>query len=286
MKTLCYLNGQYLPLSEARISPFDRGFLFGDAIYEMLRVYEGKFFHPEAHFRRLSRSLDGLRIGANVQEISNAATELLKRSGLKEAALYIQVTRGVAEERRHAFPPAEVKPTVFMFVQPYDDAPNRAKREFGTKAVTFPEIRWGRVDLKTVNLLGNVLAAQAAKEADVYEAIFVKENGHVTEGSHTNIFSVINGTVRTYPLCTSVLPGVTRTILFNVAKGEGIQMREEPFLKEDLFKAEEVFLTATTAEIFPIVEIDGKRIASGQPGPVTRRLQSAFRREIEAAKNV
>lgn len=284
MKDVCYLNGSFLPLNEAKISVLDRGFLFGDGVYEVMRIYEGKFFQFETHMQRLARSLDGLRIKADITQISKAAHDLLAQSPLKEATIYMQVSRGAAPKRHHFFPAIDIPATVFMFLTAYDDAPVALMRREGAKAVTVPDLRWGRVDLKTVNLLGNVFAAQAAKEAGVYEAIFVNKNQEVTEGSHTNVFARINGELRTYPLSTSVLPGITRLVVFEAAKKAGIQIIEKPVSCEELFEAEEVFISATTAEVLPIVEIDGKKIGTGHPGELTLRLQTAFKKEIDALK--
>jgi D-alanine transaminase len=274
------LNGKTMPLSEARISPMDRGFLFGDAVYEAMRIYSGKAFLLDPHLARLRRSLDCLRIaGVSIESVKKDIEEILKTSGLKEAVVYLQISRGVAPTRSHAFPTEAVQPTVFMFVMPFTD-PQGEKRRAGGAAVTQPDQRWGRVDIKTVNLLGNVLASQAAKEAGALEAILINKEGEVTEGTHTNVFGVIGGVLRTKPLSHAILPGISRDYVLDLARGLGIRYEERALTAEELKSAQELFLTATTTEVMPIVTLDGKPVGTGAPGPITIRLRDAFSEAI------
>lgn len=279
---LASINGQIVPLSEAKVSVLDRGFLFGDGVYEVLRVYQGKPFLVDAHFARLERSLKGLKLTASTEGLKPAIIQLLAKSGLQEATLYIQITRGARSLRQHTFSSESPVPpcTQIIFATPYNDEKNQALRVKGAKAVTFPDIRWGRVDLKTTNLLANVFAAEAAKEAGVYEAIFVNDKGFVTEGSHTNVFALIGGKLRTYPLSASVLPGVTRGTVLKICESHSIPLDEKPLTKDELMHANEVFVSATTAEIMPIVEIDGVKIGGGSPGKTTQNLHASYREVI------
>lgn len=274
------LNGKIMPLSEVRISPMDRGFLFGDAVYEAMRIYSGKAFLEESHLARLRRSLDCLRIsGVDVDAIRRQTRELVKASGEAEACVYLQVTRGAAPQRTHAFPGANVTPTVFMFCQPFTD-PQANLRQNGGACVTQPDLRWSRVDIKTVNLLGNVLANQAAKEADAMEAILVNRDNEVTEGTHTNVFAVVDGILRTKPLSHAILPGISRDFVLDLAKKLGVRVEERAVKVEELWTAPEVFLTATTMEVMPVTKIDGKAVGTGSPGPVTVKLREAFSEAI------
>jgi D-alanine transaminase len=270
------LNGKTMPLSEARISPLDRGFLFGDAVYEAMRIYSGKAFLLEEHLARLRRSLDCLRIpGVDIESVRRDVLAVIEASGLKEATVYLQISRGVASSRSHAFPTEKVTPTIFLFAAPFND-PHCGKRVTGASAVTQPDLRWGRVDIKTVNLLGNVLAAQAAKEADALEAILVNRENEVTEGTHTNVFGVVGGVLRTKPLSHAILPGISRDYVLEIARKLGISYEERALTLSELKGASEIFLTATTQEVMPITRLDGAPVGNGMPGPITCRLRDAF----------
>ena len=272
-----YLNGEWLPLSEAKVSVLDRGFLFGDGVYEVVRVYGGKPFLLEEHLDRLANSLDAVRIsGVDRGLLSQLAHECLAREPLREAILYFQITRGAPATRTHAFPAVPVRPTVFLFALPFDDAKARL-RESGASVRSFPDLRWRRCDIKSINLLGNVFAAQSAKEGDVLEAVLVGGDGLVTEGSATNVFAVIGGILRTMPVGDRILPGITRARVLDLARKLDLRIEERGFTLDELKGAEEAFLPGTTTEVLPIVRCDEHRIADGTPGPLTRRLQSVFR---------
>lgn len=275
--TTVYLNGEYLPKERAMVSVEDRGFIFGDGIYEGVRSIDGKMFEWAAHEDRMTTGLAGLRINfgrAQVAELEAVCEKLVHDNGFAdgEAFLYLEVTRGTAP-RVHHFPGADTKPTVFVnatkFVVP------RALREKGGKAVMFPDMRWARCDWKTVNLIGSVLARQAASEAGAYEAILHK-NGVITEGAATNVFAVIDGTLRTHPLSHSILPGVTRKVVLALAEELGISIVEEPIPEDSLAGASEIFLCGSTTDVTPVVMLDARAIGDGTPGPITVRLREAL----------
>ena len=273
-----YLNGEFLPRAAARVSVDDRGFLFGDGAYEVTRVVDGRLFEAERHRRRLARTLDGLQIdrsGIDLEALDRAAERLLAENGLLEgeATVYVQVTRGAAVPRTHHFPPAGTRPTVYAAATRF--VPPTKLRERGASVITVPDIRWSRCDLKTVNLLPNALAKQAAVAAGADEAIFVRD-GVLMEGSHSNLFAVVDGELRTAPATNYILPGITRDVVLELARGAGIAVREYPLLHAELPRAAELFLTSTTSDVLPVVRIDGATVGAGAPGPVTRRLYEAF----------
>lgn len=277
---LVYLNGQYLPIEEARVPVEDRGFLFADGLYEVIRVYNGRIFALEPHLRRLADGLRALRIGfTGLDELGPIAERLLDENGLRsgDATIYIQVTRGAAP-RAHAFPSPDVPPTVYVAARPFTPYP-AAYYENGVKAITVPDTRWTRCDIKTVALIANVLANQQAKEAGAFEALFVRD-GVVIEGSHSNLFAVFGDTLVTYPASNYILAGITRSIVLDIAAELGIPVRQGPILADQLFAAGELFLSGTTTEVMPVVQVDGRPIADGRPGPVTQRIQRAFRERI------
>jgi D-alanine transaminase len=271
-----YLNGAYLPAEEAMIPVNDRGFLFSDGIYEVTPAYRGHLFRFDRHLARLLRGRCELRLEGEVGDLEEIHHELLRRNGLEEApvsTVYLQITRGVAP-RTHAFPGEPVPLTVYASAKVYT-RPSRERWARGFTAVTVPDRRWARVDLKTISLLGNVLAQQAAVDAGVDDAILVRD-GVALEGSHANMFAVLNGTLVTHPASNVILPGITRELVLELAGGLGIPVQEAPIQVEDLARADEVFLTGTTTEVKPCVQIDGRRVGEGVPGPVTTRLLEAF----------
>lgn len=271
-----YLNGEYVPYEQARVPVDDRGFLFADGVYEVARVYAGKIFAMDAHLSRLADGLAAIQIELpELDTLAAVSEELLRRNGLEngEATIYIQVTRGAAP-RKHAFPTG-VAPTVFLAARPYRDNPPEYMSE-GVAAIRLPDNRWARCDIKSVSLLPNVLANQAAHAADAFEALFVRD-GVVIEGSHSNLLSVYDGAVVTYPRCNYILAGITRDIVLDLARELGIPVREGPIYDAQLFDAEELFLSGTTTEVMPIVRVDGRPIGNGRPGPVTLKLQAAYR---------
>jgi D-alanine transaminase len=277
---LVYLNGDFMPQEEARISVDDRGFLFADGVYEVARVYEGRIFLMQEHLSRLRDGLAALDIAdAGVAGLEGVAERLLDANDLREGAatVYIQVTRGSAP-RRHAFPSPSVRPTVYVVAKAFQTYP----AEFfgrGVAAITVSDTRWTRCDIKSISLLPNVLANQQAHAADAFEALFVRD-GAVLEGSHSNFHAVYDGTLVTYPACNYILPGITRELVLRLANRLAIPLRLGAIAAERLLEADEMFLSGTTTEIMPVVRVDGRVVADGTPGPVTRRLQEAFRQEI------
>jgi len=274
-KDIVYVNGAFVPRTEARVSVEDRGFVFGDGVYEVLRIINGRPFAARFHNERLRRSLEGIRISLAGKDSPESLTEigrhLLEENGLLqgEATLYMQVTRG-ATTRAHNFPPPEIPPTVYISVArftPYSDLAQN-----GASAITHPDLRWGRCDLKTLNLLPNVLASQAAKERGTFEAMLIRD-GVVTEGTKTNFFGVVDGTLRTHPCDDHILPGVTRSILRELARELGVDLDETPLQESEIPQLSELFLTGTTTDVMPVVTLDNKPVGNGKPGEVTRKLQ-------------
>lgn len=276
MPAIGFVNGTFMPLEQATVSVEDRGYQFGDGVYEVIRTYRGAPFQVEAHLARLARSAEaiGLPMRYSNREWHELVAEGVKRAGFPESKVYIQLTRGVAP-RDHAFP-SESRPTVVMTVRelrPLD----RALCDFGVEAITLDDIRWGRCDIKSVNLLANVLARQRAKEAGVFEAIFVRD-GVVTEGSVSNVFVVRDGTLATAPEGVRILSGVTRSLVLDLARKERLPVKERAVSLEELRHADEVFLCGTTVEVLSVVRIDGQVIGTGKPGPLTNRLSERFKR--------
>jgi D-alanine transaminase len=269
-----YLNGTYLPKSQASLSPDDRGFLFADGIYEVARSYAGKFFALDRHLARMERGLAALHIGGvDAADMRSVCRELVDRNGLgdADAIVYLQITRGVAP-RTHYFPDPPVSPTVYGMANPIRPKWDPAK---GVAVITAPDQRWSRCDIKTVGLLPNVLAAEAAHSASVAEALLVRD-GVVMEGTHTSVFGVVGGEVRTAPATNYILPSITREAVLDLCAEHGVAHRETPVFLEELPAADELFLAGTTMEVMPIVSVDGRTVGDGSPGPVARRLLRLF----------
>lgn len=279
--SIVYLNGEYLPIGEAKVSVEDRGFLFADAIYESTPVYRGRAFLIERHMRRLRNGLEALRIAYDIDELLPVHEHLIRENipfDTPLAYVYVQVTRGVAP-RGHAFPTERIAPTVYSFAG-IVNKPKASQWEEGFEAVTVPDRRWSRVDVKTTALTPNVLAQQAAVEAGVADAVLVRD-GMVTEGTHNNIFAVIDGVLVTAPETNYILHGITREYVVELALELGFKVEERPVPIEQLLAAEEVFFTGTTTEVRPTVRIDGRPIGDAVPGPVTRSLQALYLRRAQ-----
>ncbi len=275
---LCMLNGVRLPLAEAQVSVLDRGFLFGDGVYEVLRIYAGKPWLADDHFARLARSLEQLGIrGVDIDRLRKQMHELIAAGPYREAVAYLQVTRGAAP-RSHTFP-AGTRPTELVWVQEITTS-YAEQRDRGVAVSLQPDLRWKRCDIKTVNLLGNVLANQAAKEAGCAEAILYQEDGTISEASHSSFFGVLDGVVRTTPMSPGILPGVTRKFVLGLIGELGLPVEERSLHRDDLPRASELFMTGTSMEVCPVVRVDALTIADGKPGPITRRLQEAYNRVL------
>ena len=275
MRDIVYLNGKYLPSSEAWLSANDRGFIFGDGVYEVVAAYEGRFLEMDRHMDRLRYSLGEIRIrGVDVDSVAEAATELVSRNDLASAPMsiaYAQITRGVAP-RAHAFPAGSVAPTIYMYAAPVVPKWDATR---GCDAITVSDTRWSRCDIKTVSLLANCLANQQAHEAGAYEAIFIRD-GMALEGTHTSLFAIVDGEVRTAPKSNYILPSITREIVLELCADAGIPHRETHVPESVLRSADEVFLAGTTTEVLPVVSIDGKPVGTGSPGEITRRLRQLY----------
>lgn len=274
MPDIGYLNGRFSLLEEIAISPDDRGFLFGDGIYEVVRAYHGVPAFWEEHYIRLLRSAKEIRLPFHIeqQDFQSLLLTGLQQSGYAEGKIYIQLTRGVAP-REHGFP-LNTEPTAFFSFREMNALPIQMIRE-GVKAITVPDIRWARCDIKSLNLLPNVLAKQEAQEAQVFEAILVR-NGLVIEGATSNIFIVKNGQLQTPERNNFVLSGVTQQQVINLAQVKGQKVKFDQLTLNDLYQADEVFLVGTTIEVLSVVGVDGETIGNGHPGPVTRTLQQGF----------
>jgi D-alanine transaminase len=274
MQPLANLDGKITPLADVKISVLDRGFLFGDAIYEVLRVYQGKPWLEDDHFARLARSLAEVRIeGVDLARLRRRMFDTIAAGKFREATVYIQITRGVAP-RGHAFPP-NIVPTEILWVAEFDDPYVEARRS-GAAVTLYPDIRWDRCDVKSTNLLGNVLAMQAAKEQKSVEAVLYLPDGTLTEGSHSSFFGVRDGIIRTPPNGPAILPGCTRSFALSLAAQIGVRVEERPLRVEELGQVQELFLTGTTTEVLPVVRVDQQTVGDGKPGIVTRRLQEAY----------
>jgi D-alanine transaminase len=273
---IVYLNGDFVPRDEARVSVDDRGFLFGDGVYEMTPAYGGRFFRLDRHLKRLQFGLSELSIAFDLAPVEKLHDQLLEKNGLTDAelsAVYLQVTRGEAP-RAHHFPPAGTPATAYAFAKGFQ-RPSATDWEKGAAAITVPDRRWGRVDVKTLQLLPNAMAQQAARAAGVSDAILVRE-GMALEGALNNLFVVFGESVRTHPRSNQILPGITREALIEIAREEGIEVEERITPVEALREASEVFLTGTTTEVRPIVRIDDRPVGTGSVGPVTSALSRAF----------
>lgn len=278
-----FLDGRFLPRSEARISPEDRGFLLSDGVYEVAPYYFGRPFALGRHMRRLASGLSWMKISYDVRELERVPGALIRDNGLEDAAtalVYLQVTRGAAP-RTHFFPSERVEPTVFGFARAWD-RPDRERWLRGFSAKTVPDLRWGRVDIKTVCLLPNVLAFQQALDAGADDALLVRE-GVAIEGAHMNFWGVFGGTATTHPLTNRILPGVTRGVTLDMARSAGIPCVERPIMVEELAHADELFFTGTTGEVRPCTEVDANPVGDGRAGPVTRELSRLFREHVQRA---
>jgi D-alanine transaminase len=271
---LANVHGDILPLDQVKVSVQDRGFLFGDAVYEVLRLYRGRPFLEQEHFDRLARSLAELRItGVDVDRLRQRMHETIRAGGFGDATAYLQVTRGAAP-RKHAFPKGAT-PLEVLWIQEYEDVWEGPRRE-GTGVITHPDLRWHRCDIKSTNLLANLLANQAATEAGCVEALLYLPDGTITEASHSSVFAVAGGALYTTPRAANILPGITRGLVLRLAQRAGIPEREQSLTRAELPRIDEMFLTGTTFEVLPVTRVDGRPVGTGHPGPITRRLQGVY----------
>ena len=269
--TVAYLNGEFRQLEDIRISPLDRGFLFADGVYEVIPVYAGRLFRADAHLDRLERSLAGIRMEDPLGRAgwNELLDEIVERNGGGRQAVYLQVTRGAAP-RDHAFP-GSIAPTVFAMTRVLEGDPQTAPLH----AVTRPDIRWTRCDIKSVALLPNVLMRQEAQDASASEAILIRD-GMVTEGTATNVFVAQGDAVRTPPQSVHILGGITRDLLKELMDAADIDCREEPITEAELRAAREIWVSSSTKEVAPVVRLDGEPVGEGVPGPLWERIHGLF----------
>lgn len=274
MPEIAYLNGDFLPIEKAMVPVEDRGYQFGDAVYEVIASYNKRLFFLEEHLDRLERSMKELHFPAiSKNRVRTAILNLFDMADLERAALYVQISRGVAI-RNHAFSDTQDVQFV-MTIRKVKEIPEKIKKD-GASVITMKDFRWGRCDIKTVQLLPNVIAKQKAIDARAYDAIFVTEEGIVREATSSNVFIVVNKRLVTHPITSNILPGVTRIAIIGICKELNLPVEERFYNINDLYASNEVFLTGTITEVLPIVNIDGHSIGDGKAGPITKRLFEAL----------
>lgn len=282
MKPIGMIDGKIIELDENVVPMEDRGHQFGDGVYEVTKVYNGRCFALEPHLKRLQRSLREIKIDSpyTIEQLTQFHQKLLEESSITEGGIYLQITRGVSP-RAHGFPDSKkYPPRLTMSIRPAAPV-NPDYRKNGVKVIMIPDERWLRCDIKSLNLLPNVLGKQKSSEAGCYEAVMIRD-GFVTEGTSSNFSVVKDGTVYTYPANNLILNGITRTIAFEtLAPSLGIPVVEQMYNEEFMFNAQEAFLTGTTTEIMPVVMAGNKKIGNGQVGPVTSKLQAAYTKLID-----
>lgn len=271
MDNLVYLNGNYVPLSQAKISVLDRGFLFGDGVYEVMPWYKGHFLGFEAHIERLNQSLTGIRLPAfySVEQWQEILLPLMNSN--RNQSIYLQITRGVAPKRDHLFPQPTI-PTVFAMC---NDIPDFLEREQGIKGITIEDNRWALCNIKSTALLANVLLKQHAAEQGCAEVILIKQ-GYVTEGSASNVFAVIDGVLMTTPKSPDILAGITRDIVLKIAHDSKIPVSEQIIPIATFKTASEIWITSSTREIVPVVELDDKPVAKGKSGAMWQQINALY----------
>jgi D-alanine transaminase len=281
MSRIAYVNGSYVPQREAAVNVEDRGYQFADGIYEVVHLYRGRFIDADLHLARLERSLREVRIPMPMSRaaLQHVLHEVARRNRVSEGLLYMQITRGVAR-RDHAFPTG-VTPAVVVTIRRIPPYP-RDVDAWTTTAITQPDQRWARCDIKSTGLLPNVLARQAAREQGAAEAVLIDADGMVTEGAATSFWIVgADGVLRTRPLSHAILPGCTRAALRELMRDEGILFEERAFSEAEMRAAQEAFITSATSFVKPIVAIDGAKVGDGTAGPVTRQLFALFARHVQ-----
>jgi len=277
--TSVYLNDRFMPLADAKVSVLDRGFVFGDGVYEMIPVYSRKPFRLDAHLRRLQHSLDGIRLANphGIVQWRDLIEQLIALQAFDDQSVYLQVTRGTPESgqtpRDHAFP-LGVAPSVFMFAQPLVSATD-AQKAAGVCAITAPDIRWGRCDIKSISLLANVLARQQAVDVACAETVMLRD-GFLSEGAASNIFVVKNGVLLAPPPSHLILTGITYDVVLELAAAHGIPHELRAISEAELRRADELWMTSSTKEIMPIVKLDGEPVGAGAPGPLARQMDALY----------
>jgi D-alanine transaminase len=284
MSRIAYVNGRYLPHADAAVSIEDRGFQFADGVYEVCEVRGGPLIDERRHMARLERSLRELRIRRpmSLAALGVVLRETVRRNRVRDGIVYLQVTRG-ASPRDFPFPAAETPPTIVVTAHANDLRKIEALAEQGIAVVTVPDIRWQRVDIKSVALLPNVLAKQAARDKGAREAWLVDARGYITEGGSSNAWIVAGDALITRPLGNDILPGITRSVVLDVVAAQGLRLDERPFTVEEAYAAREAFVTSASQTVMPVVRIDGRPVGEGRPGPVARALRADFHSYAEVA---
>jgi D-alanine transaminase len=281
MEVLACLNGVIMPIERAVVPVWDRGFLFGDSVYEVFRMYGGRRWLEPEHLARLKRSLAELDFPPyDLERLVERMDRTIAESEIREGTVYVQVTRGVAP-RAHVFPDPAVTPTELIVVRPYDDGPATRLRAAGARMISRPDQRWQRCDIKSTNLLANVLASEAARRAGCHEAVLIDSEGFVTEATHSSLLWVRQRRLEGTPESHEILPGMTRALTLRLLRPLEIPFASTRVALATLLTADEVILVGTTYEVLPVIEIDGQNIGSGAPGPIARRLGELYRHEVE-----
>ena len=279
---IVYLNGEYLPLPDAKVSVLDRGFIFGDGVYEVIPAYSKLPFRLAQHLQRLQNSMDAIKLDNphTKQQWADIITGVIERNEPDHQSIYIQVTRGVAK-RDHAFP-VNTQPTVFCMSSQLQESDQTGFRR-GIAAITLDDFRWQHCNIKATSLLPNILLKQAAIDKGAHEAILIRDN-HVTEGSASNVFIVCHGIIKTAPKTSVLLPGITRDLVVELAQANSIVVEETTFTKAELQSADEIWVTSSTKEIMPVTKLDGQPVNTGKPGPVAEQMFTifqAYKRELK-----
>ena len=278
----CYLNGKYLPLSKAKISVTDRGFQFSDGVYEVIASYDGTLIDIDLHLKRLKKSLKeiDIKINLSIEEILKISKKIQSKDNLKTGIIYIQVTRGNQNPRDHKYT-NNLKPNIIIYSIQKDLKANDQLSKKGVPVITYPDIRWLRADIKSISLLGNVMAVNKAKDMKCHEAILIDQNSNVTEGNSSSIWIIKGNKCITHPLTNKILNGVTRKKLISIIKKNDLIFEEKIFKKELLFKANEVFMTNATNFIMPIIKVDKIKIGKGLPGVISLLLRKQYLQAIK-----
>ncbi|WP_299662677.1 D-amino-acid transaminase [uncultured Ruegeria sp.] len=284
MTRTVYVNGEYLPETEARVSIFDRGFLFADGVYEVTSVLDGKLIDFEGHAIRLKRSLDALDMvqPCDMDKLLEIHRKLVELNGIEEGLIYLQVTRGSDGDRDFVFPSADTKPSLVLFTQNKPGLADNPAAKKGAKIISIEDIRWGRRDIKTVQLLYPSMGKMMAKKAGCDDAWLV-EDGYVTEGTSNNAYFVKNGKIVTRPLSSDILHGITRKAVLRMAAEAQMEVEERLFTIDEAKEADEAFTTSASAFVMPVVEIDGVALGDGTPGPIAKRLREIYLDESRKA---
>ncbi len=283
MSRVIFVNGRYLQYAQAVVHVEDRGYQFADGVYEVCEIRGGRLIDERRHMERLTRSLGeiGIPLPMSFRSLGIVLRETIQKNRVRDGLLYLQVTRGMAR-REHAFPPQDTRPSIVVIARSKDPQKAEASAALGISVITLRDNRWDRVDIKTIGLLPNVLARQAAREQNASEAWFVDDKGYITEGSSSNAWIVTTDkTLVTRPAEHGILRGITRTVIFDVVNKLGLKIEERPFTVIEALNAKEAFLTAATQIVMPVVKIDGKSIGDGKPGPVARDLRAKFHEVAE-----